>query len=101
MRVFGLRVAEYLLGGAVFHHFAKLHDDDVVADGAHDGEVVADEHVGQAVFVLQVAQEFDHFDLHRAVERGGGFVEQDEFRAQDDGAGDGDALAWPPENSCG
>ena len=88
-----LRVVEDLVCAAVFDEFSVLHDGDVVADGADDGEVVADEDVGQSVFGLESAQQFDDFDLDGAVEGGGGFVEEDELGPQDEGAGDGDALA--------
>ena len=88
-----LRVVEDLVCAAVFDEFSVLHDGDVVADGADDGEVVADEDVGQSVFGLESAQQFDDFDLDGAVEGRGGFVEEDELGPQDEGAGDGDALA--------
>ena len=42
--------------------------------------VVADEHVGEAVRLLQIAQELDDLLLHRAVERRGRLVENDELR---------------------
>ena len=88
-----LRVVEDLVCAAVFDEFSVLHDGDVVADSADDGEVVADEDVGQSVFGLESAQQFDDFDLDGTVEGGGGFVEEDELGPQDEGAGDGDALA--------
>ena len=56
---------------------------------------MADEDVGKAVFFLQLAQEFDHFYLNRAVQRRGRFVQQHKFGLKDDGAGDGDALPLP------
>ena len=40
---------------ASLDHAAFLHDDDFVADGSDDLKVVADEHVGEVVFLLQVA----------------------------------------------
>lgn len=86
-------MVEDLVCAAVFDEFSVLHDGDVVADGADDGEIVADEDVGQSVFGLESAQQFDDFDLDGAVEGGGGFVEEDELGPQDEGAGDGDALA--------
>ena len=88
-----LRLVEDLVCAAVFDEFSVLHDGDVVTDSADNGEVVADEDVGQSVFGLESAQQFDDFDLDGAVEGGGGFVEEDELGPQDEGAGDGDALA--------
>ena len=42
---------------------------------------------------LLLFEQFDDFDLDGAVEGGGRFVEEDELGPQDEGAGDGDALA--------
>ena len=60
---------------------------------AHDGEVVADEDIGEPVRRLQVAQELDDVLLDRAVERRGRLVEDDEPRVQDHRPRDRDALA--------
>jgi hypothetical protein len=54
---------------------------------------VADEEVGEAVANLQLAEEIDDLGLHRHVEGRRRLVEDDQLRAQDDGARDGDALA--------
>ena len=62
-----------------FDHLAFLHDDDFVADGTDDLKVVADKHIGEVVFLLQVAQEFDNLSLDRHVEGRGGFVQNNEF----------------------
>ena len=54
---------------------------------------MADEHVGQAILVLQMAEQLHHLHLHRPVERRGRLVQQDELRPQDHRAGNGNALA--------
>ena len=53
---------------------------------------MADEHISQAVFLLQVAQKFDYFGLYGAVKRRGRLVQKNEFRAQDNGACNRDTL---------
>ena len=68
------------------------HDDDAVAERAHDLQVVADEEVGEAALPLQVAQKIDDLALHREIERRGRLVEHDELRIEHQRAGDGDAL---------
>ncbi len=76
-----------------FDDLAEIHDRDAVADVLDDGEVVRDEEVGEAEFVLQIAQQIDHLRLHRDVERGDRLVADDEARVQCERAGDADALA--------
>ena len=62
-------------------------------DGANDGEVVRDEHIGDAFFALQADQQVEDLAAHRDVERRHRFVEHDQVGPGGDGAGDGDALA--------
>ena len=78
---------------AGLHHVAVLHHHHLVGERAHHPQVVADEDVGEAVVLLQPAEEVDDLHLHRHVEGAGRLVEHDELRLQDHRAGDGDALA--------
>ena len=64
-----------------------------VRDVPDDGQVVGDEHVGEAELVLQVLEQVDDLGLDRHVERGDRLVADDQLRPQRDGAGDADALA--------
>ena len=92
LRIGVLRVGEYLLRRAALHHLPILHDDHLVGHGAHDREVVADEEIGEAVRLLQAAQELHDLLLHRAVERRSRLVEHHHLRLQDHRAGDRDPL---------
>ena len=87
------RRLEDRVGRARLDHLAVLHHQHLVGQRAHHAQVVADEQVGEAVALLQVAQQVDDLRLHRHVERRGRLVEHDEARLQHHGAGDGDALA--------
>ena len=58
-----------------------------------DGQVVADEEIGEAELAPQLGQKVEDLRLHRDVERAGRLVAHDDARAQHEGAGDGDALA--------
>ncbi len=60
------RGAEHQVGRAAFDETAVLHHHDPVGHGADDGEVVADEEVGEAELVLQTAEELDDLLLHGA-----------------------------------
>ena len=58
---------------------AEVHHADLVADVAHDREVVRDEEVGQAVARLQVLHDVEDLRLHRDVERRGRLVADQEL----------------------
>lgn len=72
---------------------SPAHDRDPVRDLRHHGEVVRDEHVGQAELSLEVGQQVEDGRLDGDVEGAGGFVEHEQPGAEREGAGDGDALA--------
>ena len=74
---------------------AEVHHRDLVADVAHDGQVVRDEHVREAELVLQVLEQVDHAGLDRHVERGHWLVEHEQVGVEREGARDADALALP------
>ena len=61
----------------------------------YDRQVVADEQVGQAQIVLQVAHQVEDLGLDRYVERRGRLVAQDQVGPARQCPGDGDALALP------
>src|SRR5216684_3342932 len=58
-------------------------------------EVVADEEIGEAKLVLQVAHQIEDLCLHRNIERGGRLVADDEFGFGRQDAGDCDPLPLP------
>ena len=85
-------MVEDVLRLAVLDQMAEIHDADRVGDVLDDGEVVADEEVGELKLVLQVVQEVDDLRLDRHVQRGDRLVADDEFGVQRKGAGDADSL---------
>ena len=87
------RVFVDFFSGSCFDDFAEVHDGNAVRDVFDDGEIVRDEEVGEFSFFLQVEEEVEDLRLDRDVERGDGFVEDEEFRVECEGAGDADALA--------
>src|SRR5207302_1392904 len=74
---------------------AQVHHRDTVGDVLDDREIVGDEEIGKAAVALKILQEVDDLRLHRDVERGHGFVADDERRLDGEGPGDTDALALP------
>ena len=72
---------------------AVLHHQHLVGHEAHHRQVVADEDVGQAEFVLQVLEQVEHLRLHRDVERADRLVEHQHLGVERQAARDRDALA--------
>ena len=70
-----------------------LQDRDVVAEHAHDRQVVADEHQGEAEPGAQLPQQQQDMRLRRHVEAGHDLVGDDEVRLERQRAGDAGALA--------
>jgi len=69
-----------------------LHNGDAVAQIAHQRHGVRDEEIGEAVALLEFAQQVDDLRADGDIERADGFVEDKEFGTEGDGAGDVDAL---------
>src|SRR5688572_27684963 len=67
--VFGPGALDHLLKCAAFHDFAVFHDHYAVGHGAHHVDVVRDEDVAQAVFLLEGSEELQDLLLDRDVER--------------------------------
>ena len=83
-------LGEEFVEAALLDDAAFFEDEDVV-HGAEGGEAVGDADDG-AVFG-EAVDGFLDFGLGLGIERGGGFVEDEDGRVADKGAGDGDALA--------
>ena len=88
-----LRVGEQIGTVASLYHIAVFHHHDLVRQRAHDSQIMADEHIGQPPFRLQITQQINDLHLHSHVQRRRRLVQHHQFRAQDHGAGNGDALA--------
>jgi hypothetical protein len=90
-----LRGVEDVVAGAALDDAALVHDRDHVAHVPHDGEIVADEEVGDAEVTLQVHEQVEDLALHGDVEGRDGLVADDELWLQGQGPGDADALLLP------
>ena len=64
-----------------------------MADVLHHREIVRDEEVGDAEFLLQVDHQVDHLRLHRHVERRDRLVGHDDVRVEGERARDAEPLA--------
>ena len=91
-RVRVARRRKQLDGRSDFDQAPQVHDPDPARHMAHDREIVADEQIGQAQAVLQIAHQIEDLRLHRYVERRSRLVAHDEVGPRGEGAGDRDAL---------
>ena len=91
--VFVHRLREHLRRGALLHHLAGVHDRDAVGQGGHQGEVVADEHHGEAELFAQPVEQVHDLLLDGDVQGGGGLVGDHQTRVAGQGHGDQHALA--------
>ncbi len=71
---------------------AQVHHERPVADVLHDGQVVGDEHDGDAQLLLQPGQQVEDLRLDRHVERRRGLVRDDETWLQGECGGDAHPL---------
>ena len=93
-RVVGGNVAcTQIVGRNDLDQLPLLHDGYAIAEVRDDGQIVAHEDAGEAVALPQPGEEVEDFGLDRDVERRGRLVEQQDWRPEDEGAGDGNALA--------
>ena len=86
-------LAEQLAAFRDLDDAAEIHHADPARHVADHGEVVADEEIGQAELVLQVAHQIEDLRLHGDVERRGRLVADDELGLGGERARDRDALA--------
>ena len=80
-------------GGAGLDDLAALHHDPAIGEAPDDAEIMGDEHDRHAEAALQVGQQLEDLRLDGHVERRGGLVGDQDFRAVGQRHGDHDALA--------
>ena len=78
---------------ASFHHLALVQYHHLIAHMVDHRQIVPDDDVGHAKFLLQLQQQIQHLGLHRDIQRADRLVGHDQARARDDGPRNGDALA--------
>lgn len=53
------RILEDVLGSAVFHQVAQIHNTHGVGDMLHHGQIVGNEQIGELILLLQLLQQID------------------------------------------
>ena len=95
------RVGEQLWRRSQLHEPSQVHHGHAVGDMPDHGQVVGNEHIGQAEVALQLAQQVDDLGLDGHVKGGHGLVADHAVRVQGQGAGNGHALALAPGKLVG
>lgn len=72
------RIFEYIFGAGILNKAAEIHYTNFVGDMLDDRKVMRNEYICQPHFLLHVLQQVDYLCLNRDVERGDGFVADDE-----------------------
>ena len=86
------RPRKQLIRLTTLHHLALLHHDQVMRQRSHHRQIVADEQVSQAMFLLQTPQQSHDLLLHRAIQCRRRFIQQDQVGLEHQRPGNGDAL---------
>ena len=100
-RIVAAWIGKHVFAFAFFNDFAVFQHHHAVGNSADHGEVVADDNEGEAVFFLQAAEQFKDLLLPLDIKRAGWFIQYEDFWADNDGAGDGEALALAAGDACG
>src|SRR6478736_5949507 len=87
--------AEQVAGRRDYHQFAQVHHRDAIGDAPHHVQIVADEQIGQPKLRAQISQEIQDLRLNRNIERGHGFVADDELGFERERPRDAHALPLP------
>jgi hypothetical protein len=88
-------VCKQLRRGSTLNHSAAVHHHHTVHLVLHQTQVVADQEQAHAVFAHQLLDERQHFFLHRDIQRGGGFVGNQQVGVAGQRDRDHHALALP------
>ncbi len=89
------RTGKQSLAGRVFHNIAHVHHHDVVADVAHHAQVVGDEHVRHAPFLLQIHEQIQNLGLDGYVQGRNGLIAHDELGIHGQRPGQSHPLPLP------
>lgn len=84
---------EDFFGVAIFDDFTFVHDGYVICHVVNNGEVVGNEDHGEFHFPDELLEEIEYLGLDGDIQRGDGFVCDDEVWLGGKCSGDGDSLA--------
>jgi len=83
---------------AFLDHPAEIHHRDPVGKMLDHRQIVADEEIGQSELAPKLKQKIENLRLHRDIEGRRRLVADQDLRAHDQGAGDGDRWRCPPDS---
>ena len=81
------------IGIGIFHDLAQIHDGDMIGDMLYNGQIMGDQHIGQAHFLLQFQQQIQDLGTeNRHIQRGNRFVTNHQLGLQRNGPCNADPL---------
>ena len=90
-----LRTGKQAFGRSQLNHMAEINHHHLISNMTHHRQIVADKHIGQPEFFLQLGQQIQHLRADRHIKRRHRFIQHQNFGPQHQSAGDGDALTLP------
>ena len=93
--IISLRIVKNKVCWPCLDHQPVFHDDYIIGKGAHNFQIMANEHIGKPVARLQFTQQVDNLCLHRHIKRACRFIQHDKSRGKYHGACDCDPLPLP------
>ena len=78
------------LTAALFDHLAVAHEDNMVCDTATLGKIMGDKQ--DRIVFLQFKEQFLDCPARHGVNRGGGLIEEQDFRFYSEGSGNAEPL---------
>ena len=94
VRVLG--VLKQVFGAGFLDQAAEIEHTDAVSHVLHHSQVMADQHIGQAKVVLEIAHQIEDLGLYRHIKRRGGLVTNDQLRLGRQRARNANTLALTP-----
>ena len=87
------RLVEDLVGGAVLHDVAGVHDGDLLAHGSHNAQIMGDHDDAHAQLLAQILHQLKDLCLNGHVQCGGGLVSNQQLGLTGQCNGDHHTLA--------
>jgi hypothetical protein len=87
--------SKQLFDSAFFNDLAQVHHADPVGHVRNYAQIVGDQQVGETQFVLKPEQKIHDLRSYRYIQRGYGFVENEEFWFRSECPSDGYSLSLP------
>ena len=90
-------VLDDLMGWALLHNDAAIHEDDLIGHIPGEGHLVGDDDHG-GLLLRQGADDLEHLTGELRVQGGGGLIKAKDVRVEGQGRAMATRCCWPPES---